>query len=101
MCLFLSEHKGALIYGMQSYLLQISHLQCRYFQLALLFLSEVKKGSASLWYPYIQSLPREFDPLEHWSNAELAELQYDSTKLEDQFIHEVLSACPVVCLRPK
>ena len=67
-------------------------VQCRYFQLALLFLSEVKKGSASIWYPYIQSLPRDFDTLVHWSNAELAELQYDSTKLEEQFIHEVLSA---------
>ena len=61
----------------------------RNFQLALLLLTEVKRGSESRWHPYIQTLPRTFDSLVHWSDKEIQELQYSSTYAEQRFIQEV------------
>lgn len=70
-------------------LVDMCHLVCRHFQLALLLLREAKKGAQSLWYPYIQHLPNSFHTLVHWSNSELEALQYGDTESEQKFLLEV------------
>lgn len=64
-------------------------MQCRHLQLALILLSEFKKGTASKWQPYIAALPTSCDTLMHWSDEELEELQYSSTEHEQHFLQKV------------
>lgn len=45
------------------------------FRLIALLLYELKKGAASFWHPFLESLPRDVDTLMKWSPAELEELQ--------------------------
>ncbi|KAL2855468.1 hypothetical protein BJY01DRAFT_2453 [Aspergillus pseudoustus] len=43
--------------------------------LMLVMIYEILQGEASRWAPYFRVLPRHFDTLMFWSDAELAELQ--------------------------
>ena len=60
----------------------------RHLQLALLLLTEVKKGTNSTWHPYIHSLPSSVNTLLHWTDAQLQELQYSRSGHEQQFLEE-------------
>ena len=71
---------------------------CRYLQLALLLLTEVKKGTDSQWHPYIQHLPNSVHTLLHWTNEELRELQYTKPGHEQQFLLEVGA---IFCIEPQ
>ena len=64
-------------------------MPCRHLQLALLLLSEVKKGTASEWRPYIAALPTSFNTLAHWSEEELEGLQYSTTEQEQHLLQQV------------
>ena len=72
---------------------------CRYLQLALLLLTEVKKGTESPWHPYIQTLPNSVNTLLHWTDDDLRELQYTRPGHEQQFLQEVSArpCCGIHC----
>ena len=44
--------------------------------MALLLLEEMQRGRDSPVWGYVEHLPRQFDTLLHWSEAELGELCY-------------------------
>lgn len=48
---------------------------CRDVQLGLRLLQEVKAGPQSKWHTWIQTLPKSFDTLIFWGDAELEDLQ--------------------------
>lgn len=43
--------------------------------LVLHLIIENRKGSSSFWYPFIRSMPNEYDTLENWEEATVAHLQ--------------------------
>ena len=49
---------------------------CRHVKMALLLLEERRRGRKSPVWGYVEHLPRHFDTLLHWSEAELRELCY-------------------------
>lgn len=55
-------------------------------QIALVLLREKKRGSLSPWHVWIQSLPKTFSALMHWSTAELQRLQTNTTAIEQEVL---------------
>ncbi len=62
---------------------------CRSIQIALVLLRELKMGPELLWRVWIQSLPQHFNTLMHWSPEELAQLQLNSSRTEQDFLFQV------------
>lgn len=63
----------------------------------LVMLYEYLKGKESQWHPYFLVLPRQFDSLMFWSDAELAELQESAvvhkigkTEAEDSILRDII-----------
>lgn len=54
----------------------LSAASCRHVKMALLLLEERRQGRDSPVWGYVEHLPRHFDTLLHWSEAELHELCY-------------------------
>lgn len=54
-------------------------------KLGLMVLKEARKGTESFWHLWLEALPRQVQTLIHWSDAELQELQMDSTSLEKKY----------------
>ena len=68
---------------------------CRHVKLGLLLLKEVKRGPESPWHLWVDSLPQQIDTLIHWSDAELKQLQMDTTATERELLtHVCFAAMP-------
>ena len=46
--------------------------------LALHLLLEQEKGTASRWYPFLQSIPASYNTVEFWTEEEVEQLQLPS-----------------------